>query len=833
MARKLREFSGKKLDWGNAEFKHNTLSSEKECIVVIPIYKKNPTNIEKASYFQVLSVLSKNYEIALLHGKSLDVSNYKVDGVPVSEIICEDIFFSSRACYSDMLEFRQFYELFNGYKYILLYQLDAWIFEDRVKFFTKLDYDFIGSIHLFSGGNGFSVGNGGFSLRKVSSFIRVCGEENGAIIPQKFPEDLAFSVSLSEKLKIAPINIGIQFGFQNMPEKLYEKNGNKLPMGCHAFEKCNFAWWKKFIKIDDVLKFGIYARDAALFRRAETWTAQRGVNLAAPKTICDKLSWLKIYDCSPVKTMCADKIKVHEYCKKKLGEDICVPILKVYDKPEDINFDELPKQFVLKCNHGSGYNIIVKDKSRENKASIVSKLNSWLKKDYALDYWYEMHYHYIDKKCYAEHYLGDGVNDVPDYKILCCNGEPIMIQVISDRFHPDRKHANIYTPDWQKWDIGWHTYKSDYSRPDKKPENLDKMLSYARKLSEDFKFVRVDFYTLEGKLYLGELTFAPDAGFMRCRDRKTEIEIGNMLNLANQPAKKEKRGVVYTCITGGYESLAPLSVKNDNFDYICYTDKDVKSDFWEVRQIPEKIKNLDNKRINRYIKTHPHEFFQSYDLSIYIDGNVDIKKDLNSFVDNYCQRSKGVIFAGQHPARKCIYKEAEAVVHIKKDTSNNVTPQMEKYKKEGFPKEYGLTQNCILIRYHNDEACKRVMETWWKEISTESYRDQLSLFYSLWKNKDAKYTILDKSLFDGPVFVWEKSHKKNRTRTTVVKNTSSTISNSENTQSSAAPNQSFIFGDSLASGKEIKAPVKYKPQPVKFVGRHRPRTKSMKAILSL
>ena len=172
-------------------------------------------------------------------------------------------------------------------------------------------------------------------------------------------------------------------------------------------------------------------------------------------------------------------------------------------------------------------------------------------------------------------------------------------------------------------------------------------------------------------------------------------------------------------------------------------------------------------------------------------------------------------------------------MRIKKDTAGNVTPQREKNKQEGFPKEYGLTQNCILIRYHNDEACKRVMETWWKEISTESYRDQLSLFYSLWKNKDAKYTILDKSLFDGPVFVWERSHKKNRTRTTVVKNTSSTISNSENTQSSTVPNQSFIFDDLLVSGKEIKAPVKYKPQVVKFTGNRRPRTKSMKAILML
>ena len=821
MSRKLRGFSGKKLEWGTAEFKHDTAVKETECIVLVPVYKRVPTKVERASFLRLVSVLGKNYEIALLHGKSLNVSEYRIDGVQLSEVVCNDAFFSSRAYYSDMMEFSEFYSLFSGYKYILLYQLDAWIFEDRVKYFTKLDYDFIGSVHGYSGGKGNCVGNGGFSLRKVSSFIKICKEEENTPIPSNYPEDLAFSVTFSKKLKIAPLNIGLQFGFQNAPDKLYVKNENKLPMGCHAFEKCNFNWWKEFINIDETIKFGIYSKDAALFRRAEEWTRGKGVNLTTPTTIGDKLGWLKIYDCSPVKTLCADKIKVHEYCRKKLGEDICVPILKVYDKPEDINFNELPKQFVLKCNHGSGYNIIVKDKSRENKTSIVSKLNSWLKKDYALDYWYEMHYHYIDKKCFAEHYLGDGVNDVPDYKILCCNGEPIMIQVISDRFHPDRKHANIYTPDWKKWDIGWHTYKSDYSRPDKKPENLDKMLSYARKLSEDFKFVRVDFYALEGKLYLGELTFAPDAGFMRCRDRKTEIEIGNMLNIHST---KKKRGVVYTCITGGYETLEPLSNVSPEFDYVCFSDRDITCDSWKVEKIPEKLKNLDNKRINRYIKTHPHEFFPNYDMSVYIDGNVDIKKDLGDFIDKNCPHEKGVLFAGQHPNRKCIYKEAEAIVKLKKDTADNVNPQIQKYAKEGFPKDYGLTQNCILIRYHNDEKCKRLMETWWNEIATESYRDQLSLFYSLWKNKDVRYCVLDKSLFSGPVFVWARGHKRVRNTANVNKNTST----SENITASTVTS---LMDGSLSLSKESAPRPKYKPMVKKSVGH--PRTKSMKKILSI
>ena len=91
------------------------------------------------------------------------------------------------------------------------------------------------------------------------------------------------------------------------------------------------------------------------------------IDLQNPKTIQDKLVWLNIYDANPLKTLCADKIKIHDYCKDTLGKDICVPIIKTYDKPKDINFDELPDSFVLKCNHGSGMNIIVKDKKSLNK----------------------------------------------------------------------------------------------------------------------------------------------------------------------------------------------------------------------------------------------------------------------------------------------------------------------------------------------------------------------------------------------------------------------------------------------------------------------------------
>ena len=107
------------------------------------------------------------------------------------------------------------------------------------------------------------------------------------------------------------------------------------------------------------------------------------INLQNPKTIQDKLAWLNIYDINPLKTKCADKIKIHDYCKEIIGEDICIPLLNTYKNASEINWGELPKSFVLKCNHGSGMNIIVKDKDKINKEHIKTKLNSWLSVDFA------------------------------------------------------------------------------------------------------------------------------------------------------------------------------------------------------------------------------------------------------------------------------------------------------------------------------------------------------------------------------------------------------------------------------------------------------------------
>ena len=395
-------------------------------------------------------------------------------------------------------------------------------------------------------------------------------------------------------------------------------------------------------------------------------------------------------------------------------------------------------------------NIIVSDKSKLNFQKAKLTLSGWLASDFSQRFG-EAHYHDIKKKCYAEKYYG---GNIKDYKFWCFNGVPKFFSIGSGGGHGAINHYDFegnYLPGLSRIE-----YPSDPSKKYEMPKNLNEMIEYAKILSKEFLFVRVDFYEIEGKTILGEMTFIPGAGSVKYKDNKYNKIVGSYLHL---PIKEKNRCVIYTCVTGNYESIPKLSKTSSNFDYVCYTDQNVADAVWDIRPIPEKLSKLSNSLKNRYIKLHPQEFFKEYELSIYIDGNVDIVGDVNEYIKKECTEGY-VLFAGKHPARNCTYEEAKAVVKLKKDTADHVTPQINAYEKEGFPKNFGLTQNCILIRYHNDPACIRTMDTWWKEVSERSYRDQLSLFYSIWKNPDLKYKVLDKAIFNNKYFHWGKAHKK-------------------------------------------------------------------------
>ena len=239
------------IKWENAEV---SVRGNGRCIVVIPVYKKVDalSKFEEKSIGQVIKILGEKYELLILCGFSFDVKEYcDKFNYDFSYCKCSDEFFKSQKAYSDLCEKHEFYEIFSGYEYILIYQPDAWIFEDRLEHFMDMGYDYIGSIHMLkANGSGGRVGNGGFSLRKPEKFAEVCKETDFEQFRFSLLEDCAFTIRLKSKFNLPEPEIGFEFGWQEQPQAAYNKT-KKLPMGCHNPMKNNWNFWRNHIAIAD------------------------------------------------------------------------------------------------------------------------------------------------------------------------------------------------------------------------------------------------------------------------------------------------------------------------------------------------------------------------------------------------------------------------------------------------------------------------------------------------------------------------------------------------------------------------------------------------------
>lgn len=217
--------------------------------------------------------------------------------------------------------------------------------------------------------------------------------------------------------------------------------------------------------------------------------------------------------------------------------------------------------------------------------------------------------------------------------------------------------------------------------------------------------------------------------------------------------------VVYTCISGPYDSLKDPYVIEPGFDYICFTDQEFDSNVWNIRPIPKDLKDLSQVKRQRRLKTCPHLYLPEYDMSLWVDSNVEIRSSITKYMqDHNINEKAGYLFVGEHPQRTCTYAEATECIRQKKDTPENINKQIEQYRKEGFPERFGLPQTCILFRYHNTDAAKSFGETWFNEIKNKSHRDQLSFSYVAWKLGKQGIVYLPKSIFDCPTFRWNKIH---------------------------------------------------------------------------
>lgn len=259
-------------------------------------------------------------------------------------------------------------------------------------------------------------------------------------------------------------------------------------------------------------------------------TIGKRLDLKNPKTFNEKLQWLKLYNRKPEYTMMVDKYAVREYIKKKLGEEYLIPLLGVWDSSDDIDFDKLPNQFVLKCNHNSGLGMcICKDKSKLDIDKVKKELKKGLEEDYYLTS-REWPYKDVPRKIIAEKYMEEKPNtELNDYKLMCFNGKVRCSFVCSERFSDDGLRVTFFDKDWNVMPFERHYPKSVNAI--EKPKTYEKMVELAEILSKDIPFVRVDFYEISGKLYFGELTFFPGSGYEEFEPEEWDYKLGKMIDL--------------------------------------------------------------------------------------------------------------------------------------------------------------------------------------------------------------------------------------------------------------------------------------------------------------
>lgn len=261
------------------------------------------------------------------------------------------------------------------------------------------------------------------------------------------------------------------------------------------------------------------------------------LDLENPQTFNEKLQWIKLFDRNPLYTQLVDKYLARDYIKEKLGEEYLIPLLGVWDDPDDIDFDALPEQFVLKCNHNSGLGMcICKDKSKLD----IKKVKEELKKGLAQDYYLsgrEWPYKNVPRKVIAEKYMTDESGyELKDYKFFCFDGEVKMLFVAKDReVEGAETKFDFFDADFNH--LPFTNGHPNSQPPYFKPENFEEMKAVAAKLSKGIPEVRVDLYNINGKIYFGEMTFFHWSGFVKYEPEEWDYKIGSYINL---PKKGEK-----------------------------------------------------------------------------------------------------------------------------------------------------------------------------------------------------------------------------------------------------------------------------------------------------
>lgn len=254
------------------------------------------------------------------------------------------------------------------------------------------------------------------------------------------------------------------------------------------------------------------------------------INFSNPQTYNEKLQWLKLYNRDPFYNIIVDKYRVKDYVAKVIGEEHIIKLLGVWNFFDEIDFDNLPNQFVLKCNHDCGGLVICKDKSEFDKKTAKIILERHLKSNY---YWEHREWPYKDVKplIFAEEYMVDESGyELKDYKWFCFNGEPKVLFIAQDRDNPNEETKFDF------YDMEFNHLPIKNGHPNanaiiQKPVGFEKMKELATKLSKDIPHVRVDFYNINGHIYFGEMTLFHWSGFVKFDPVEWDYTFGSWIKL--------------------------------------------------------------------------------------------------------------------------------------------------------------------------------------------------------------------------------------------------------------------------------------------------------------
>lgn len=259
----------------------------------------------------------------------------------------------------------------------------------------------------------------------------------------------------------------------------------------------------------------------------------RTLDLTSPETFNEKLQWLKLYDRKPVYTTMVDKYAVKDFLARRIGKEHIVPLLGVWERFDEIPFDALPDQFVLKTTHGSSGMAVCRDKSRFDRAAMKAKFDKALKRNYYL-HCREWPYKDVKPRIIAERYMQDGdTENLNVYRVFNFSGVPTIVQTVQNDKQPN-KTIDFFDTAWNLLDLRQNYPNS--ARPLARPKTLDTMLRLSALCSEGFPFLRTDWYEVNGEVYFSEFTFYTSAGYQPFHPDDWNLKLGSLINLPSRKA---------------------------------------------------------------------------------------------------------------------------------------------------------------------------------------------------------------------------------------------------------------------------------------------------------